>query len=466
MSSEIAIKVEKLSKCYQIYEQPRDRLKQFILPRLQRAVGMQPRQYHREFWALKDVSFEVKKGETVGIIGRNGSGKSTLLQLICGTLNPSSGSIQTHGRIAALLELGSGFNPEFTGRENVYLNCALLGLSKDETDARFADIAAFADIGDFIKQPVKTYSSGMFVRLAFAVNIVSKPDIMIVDEALAVGDMNFQAKCMTALTRFQDSGGTVLFVSHDVGAVKSLCQQAVYLEHGQAAGAGSAPSVAEQYVRAMREEMSQEARRFSRVSSEFSSNDEPLAFSEESKKSSSNAPLASEWAFKRSEEFDRRVAILRYGSGGARVTCVELLDIEGDNLQLVAFNQEIRIVIYVESECEKEVSINFNILDDKKINLVACGFVQAGQDFMNMHAGCCYRIEYSLRLPLQEGIYSIRAQISSPLIKGQSADFLDVIEDSVVFRMERWEKATVWSKVHLFPGVNISEYHREKLEVI
>ena len=197
MSSEIAIKVENLSKCYHIYDQPRDRLKQMILPRMQRAIGMQPRQYFREFWALKDVSFEVKKGETVGIIGRNGSGKSTLLQMVCGTLNPTSGSIQTSGRIAALLELGSGFNPEFTGRENVYLNGAVLGLSRDEIDVRFDEIAAFAEIGEFIDQPVKTYSSGMMVRLAFAVAINVDPQILVVDEALSVGDELFQRKCFS-----------------------------------------------------------------------------------------------------------------------------------------------------------------------------------------------------------------------------------------------------------------------------
>ena len=231
MSSEIAIKVENLSKCYQIYGQPHDRLKQSIYPRLQRLVGKQPTQYFREFWALKDVSFEIKKGETVGIIGRNGSGKSTLLQMICGTLNPTRGNIQTNGRIAALLELGSGFNPEFTGRENVYMNAAVLGLSREETDARFDDIIAFADIGDFIEQPVKTYSSGMMVRLAFAVIAHVDADILVIDEALAVGDAVFTQKCMRYLRRFMEQG-TVLFVSHDTGSVSNLCQKAAWLDHG------------------------------------------------------------------------------------------------------------------------------------------------------------------------------------------------------------------------------------------
>ena len=189
MSSEdLAISVKNLSKCYQIYAQPRDRLKQFVLPQLQRFTGQAPKSYFSEFWALRDVSFDIKKGEVVGIIGRNGSGKSTLLQIICGTLHPTSGDIQTHGRIAALLELGSGFNPEFTGRENVYMNAAVLGLTSQEVDARFDAIAAFAEIGAFMEQPVKVYSSGMMVRLAFAVAINVEPEILIVDEALSVGD--------------------------------------------------------------------------------------------------------------------------------------------------------------------------------------------------------------------------------------------------------------------------------------
>lgn len=246
-SNEIAIRVEGLSKCYEIYATPRDRLKQFVMPRLQRLAGQAPKQYFREFWALKDVSFEIKKGETVGIIGRNGSGKSTLLQMICGTLNPTSGSIQTNGRIAALLELGSGFNPEFTGRENVYMNASVLGLSNEEIDARFSDIVAFAEIGDFIEQPVKTYSSGMMVRLAFAVIAHVDADILVVDEALAVGDAFFTQKCMRFLRSFMKSG-TVLFVSHDTGAVVNLCYTAVLLNRGQVVETGSPKNVIEHYL--------------------------------------------------------------------------------------------------------------------------------------------------------------------------------------------------------------------------
>ena len=250
MSSEdIAIRVNNLSKRYEIYGAPRDRLKQFVLPRLRRIIGKSHKQYFDEFWALKDVSFEIKKGETVGIIGRNGSGKSTLLQMICGTLTPTSGSIQTNGRIAALLELGSGFNPEFTGRENVYLNASVLGLSTQEIDARFDDIATFADIGQFIEQPVKTYSSGMYVRLAFAVIAHVDADILIIDEALAVGDAFFQQKCMRFLRTFQNKRGTVLFVSHDTGSLLSLCDKAVLLmPNASAMYLGDAETICKLYL--------------------------------------------------------------------------------------------------------------------------------------------------------------------------------------------------------------------------
>ena len=245
--TDIAISVQNLSKCYQIYDNPRDRLKQFVMPRMHRIAGNKPRQYFREFWALKDVSFEIKKGETVGIIGRNGSGKSTLLQMICGTLNPTSGSVQTNGRIAALLELGSGFNPEFTGRENVYLNAAVLGLSKEEIDARFESITTFADIGQFIEQPVKSYSSGMTVRLAFAISINIKPSILIIDEALAVGDAAFQRKCLRKIEELSLDGVTIIFVSHDTETVKKLCDRAIYLKNGCINGIGVTKEVCQLY---------------------------------------------------------------------------------------------------------------------------------------------------------------------------------------------------------------------------
>nr|WP_314529763.1 ABC transporter ATP-binding protein [uncultured Pseudomonas sp.] len=246
MCSEIAVQTTLLSKCYHLYDTPRDRLWQML------ARGK--KQFYREFWALKDVSLELRHGETVGIIGRNGSGKSTLLQLICGTLSATSGSIQSHGRVAALLELGSGFNPEFTGRENVYMNGSVLGLSRAEIELRFDEITAFANIGDFIDQPTKTYSSGMLVRLAFAVAVCVEPDILIVDEALAVGDASFQFKCLNRLETLTQQGTTLLFVSHDMGMVKRFCNRVVYLREGQVRASGTPEEMAELYLLEMRDE--------------------------------------------------------------------------------------------------------------------------------------------------------------------------------------------------------------------
>lgn len=239
MSSDIAIRVENITKTYQIYDKPQDRLKQ--------SLWRGRKQFYREFKALDNVSFEVRKGETVGIIGRNGSGKSTLLQIICGTLAPTSGTVEVNGRVAALLELGAGFNPEFTGKENVYMSASILGLSKEEIDARYDDIVAFADIGDFIHQPVKTYSSGMYVRLAFAVIAHVDADILVIDEALAVGDAFFAQKCMRFLREFMRER-TVLFVSHDIQAVINLCQSAVWMEKGRVRLFSDAKNVCEKYL--------------------------------------------------------------------------------------------------------------------------------------------------------------------------------------------------------------------------
>ncbi|WP_048491623.1 ABC transporter ATP-binding protein [Xanthomonas sp. NCPPB 1128] len=245
--SELAIRVSGASKCYQVYDKPHDRIKQALFPRVGRSLGLASRKYFKEFWALQDVSFEVRRGDTVGIIGRNGSGKSTLLQMICGTLSPTSGSIQVNGRVAALLELGAGFNPEFTGRENVFMSASILGLTHAEIEARLDRILAFADIGDFVDQPVKVYSSGMYVRLAFAVIAHVDADIMVVDEALAVGDAVFVQKCMRFLRAFRERG-TLLFVSHDTGSVLSFCQSALWLDKGVMRMHASAQETTQAYI--------------------------------------------------------------------------------------------------------------------------------------------------------------------------------------------------------------------------
>lgn len=242
---EIAISLNNVSKCFKRYARPVDRLKEILLPHQSAAD---------EFWALRDINLEVPKGQTLGVVGRNGSGKSTLLQILAGTLQPTTGQVTVNGRISALLELGSGFNPEFTGRQNVFFNGRLLGLSHQEIEAKFDEIAGFADIGDFIDQPVKTYSSGMFVRLAFAVAVNVYPEVLIVDEALAVGDVVFQHRCMRRMRALMDSGVTTLFVSHDSGAVKTLCNSAVMLHEGRIYTTGSPNAVIIEYMKLVTQE--------------------------------------------------------------------------------------------------------------------------------------------------------------------------------------------------------------------
>ena len=239
MSFDLAVHAEALSKSYRLYATPRDRLKQLF--------ATARHKYYREFAALSDVSFDVQRGETVGIIGRNGSGKSTLLQIVCGTLQPSAGRIATQGRIAAILELGAGFSPEFSGRENIFLNGYIVGLTQKEIEARLDAICAFADIGDFIEQPIKTYSTGMVVRLAFAVMAHVDADILVIDEALAVGDARFVQKCMRFLRAFKERG-TLLFVSHDTSAVSSLCDRVLWLDSGRLKAIGASKHVCELYL--------------------------------------------------------------------------------------------------------------------------------------------------------------------------------------------------------------------------
>lgn len=239
MLSSLAIQVINLTKIYHIYTNPKDRLLQML--------WRGSRQYYKVFSALNNVSFDVNKGDSVGILGHNGAGKSTLLQLLTGTLTPTSGKIYANGRIAALLELGAGFNPEFTGKENVYMNATILGLSKKEIDKKYEDILAFADIGDFIHRPVKTYSSGMYVRLAFSVAVHIDPEILIIDEALAVGDIRFQMKCLQHMESLKAKGTTILFVSHSPEQVKRFCNKAIWLEAGEIKAIGSSSEICDQY---------------------------------------------------------------------------------------------------------------------------------------------------------------------------------------------------------------------------
>lgn len=414
MSSDIAIKVENLSKCYQIYDKPRDRLLQML--------SRGRKQYFREFWALKDASFEVKKGETVGIIGRNGSGKSTLLQLICGTLNPTSGTIKVNGRIAALLELGSGFNPEFTGRENVKLSASLYGLTQDEIEACFGEIEAFAEIGEFIDQPVKTYSSGMYVRLAFAVSINVHPDILIVDEALAVGDAAFQAKCMARLKALMNAGTTVLFVSHDTASIRNLCQRVLWLNHGDMVAYGEPEPVIGKYVAEMhlatnsglsqlRESASvkDETSNFSQAIDNLARMDDCCSFAEG-------------WR--------------RYGDGRATIANVQLLNSQYLPAETLYLREEFVIRILIRAKAPVENPAFGFSFRDLKGNQVT-GSVTTNHKaptIRHLEAGKEYVVEIRGQNILSQGVYTLNLGVESVIEPNVAHEFVDVVENAIVFR--------------------------------
>ena len=454
MSSDVAIRVSTLSKCYQIYDNPRDRLKQFVLPRVKRAIGREPNNYYREFWALVDVSFEVNRGETVGIIGRNGSGKSTLLQMICGTLAPTVGIVETQGRIAALLELGSGFNPEFSGRENIYMNGAVMGLNQEEITSRFNDIAAFAEIGQFIEQPVKTYSSGMFTRLAFACAIHVDPEILIVDEALSVGDAQFQARCMSKMKQITESGCTVLFVSHDITSVKNFCQKAIYLEAGHIKASGLAGDVADLYLHDVREAMIRENARYAM---ETDIRDRATARTSTPAQQAQGSP-----EFLIDPSFDERVQLFRQGTGAVRVRAVQLLDEDDHEIQLALFRQRAKLRIHIEFlEDVQGVFVGYHMRDYKNVELVGSGSTIENDELFNGRVGDRMVVEFATELTLHSGVYNITAVVSVPLIKNKTALFLDYVENILFFEIMEREPNRIWSKVYIDAPMKVWKYPLE-----
>lgn len=428
-SNDIAIRVQSLSKCYHIYDNPRDRLKQFFVPRLQRLARQTPKQYFREFWALKDVSFEIKKGETVGIIGRNGSGKSTLLQMICGTLNPTSGSIQTNGRIAALLELGSGFNPEFSGRENVYMNASVLGLSNEETEERFDDIVAFADIGDFIAQPVKTYSSGMMVRLAFAVIAHVDADILVIDEALAVGDAFFTQKCMRFLRGFMKTG-TVLFVSHDTGSIKSLCNYAVWLEKGRVLQEGEPKDVCDLYLEAFYE--AQQGKSSTTKLKDFNKTDDSLQFKDQRLAFINASNLRNDLQI---FKFDPDAA--SFGKGGAKIHDVCLLDENEHPLAWIVGGEKVilRIRVHAYQDLDSPI-VGFFVKDRLGQTLFGDNtFLSYREQFVHCQEGGEIQADFVFYMPLlPSGEYSITIAIANGTQEIHEQQHW--IHDAVLFKSE------------------------------
>jgi lipopolysaccharide transport system ATP-binding protein len=416
-----AIRVDNLSKCYQIYARPEHRLLQSLF--------RGKRQYFREFWALHDVSFEVRKGETVGIIGRNGSGKSTLLQMICGTLAPSSGELKLNGKVAALLELGAGFNPEFTGKENVYMNASILGLSQAEIDARYRDIAEFADIGDFINQPVKTYSSGMFVRLAFAVIAHVDADILVIDEALAVGDAFFTQKCMRFLRKFKESG-TVLFVSHDTAAVVNLCQRAVWLEAGRIRMHGSAKEVSEAYLEAV-----YEAQQGASAVPKGAGARPPAADPDRPK--AGRRPQAAAPAHIEIEQFSFDPDKPAFGAGGASIVAVQLRDArEQESAKWIAGGES--VVVSVHCKAERDIArpiIGFYVRD--RLGQILFGdntYLSYLENPVRIKPGQEIEARFEFAMPLlPTGDYSICAAIA----EGTQTDHVQYhwMHDALIFRV-------------------------------
>jgi lipopolysaccharide transport system ATP-binding protein len=434
-SDDIAIRVSNLSKTYLIYEAPRDRLKQFVLPRLQRMAGKAPKQYYREFHALIDVSFEVRKSEVVGIVGRNGSGKSTLLQIICGTLTPTGGTVETTGRIAALLELGSGFNPDFTGRENVYLNAAVLGLSQAEIEVRFDDIAAFADIGDFIDQPVKTYSSGMVVRLAFAVAINVDPEIMIIDEALAVGDELFQRKCFSRIEAIRAAGATILFVSHAGSTIVELCDRAVLMDAGERLATGLPKQIVGRYQKLLyapadaRESIREQIRRM----------DELFAKAPNQNQGSAEEGVTPNLHVQEQQEsFDPNLkpsSTIEYESRGVLIDTPAVLTLEGQQVNNLVRNKIYRYTYAV--RFAKDVSnVRFGMMIKTTTGLELGGAASANSApdcLAHVTAGSVYQVEFRFCCALNTGVYFLNAGVLGE-IDGEEV-YLHRLIDIAVFRV-------------------------------
>jgi ABC-type polysaccharide/polyol phosphate transport system ATPase subunit len=384
-----ALRVESISKQYRIYNRPSDRLKETVTRGRWKA--------HREFWALKDISFEVEPGTTTGIIGPNGSGKSTLLQIITGTLEPTHGRVWLEGRISALLELGAGFNAEFTGIENIFMNASLLGLSKAETEALLPEIASFAEIGDFIYQPLKTYSSGMYVRLAFAVAIAVSPQILIIDEALAVGDAVFQHRCTRRIKEMQENGTTILFVSHDPGAIRALCSRAILLNQGRMEADGPPAEVLARYQKVI---MAQEA-----------------AYAQAELVREKPQPAAD-------EQSSAPQFTYRHGNGSAEILKVELLNESHEAIAIVESGQlvHLRMQVVFNDEVLDPV-YGFIIRNRHGIHLYGTNTrVQGIRDGL-IKPGARMETTFSFNCWLAPDLYSISIAVHSP--EAVSFDWLD-----------------------------------------
>jgi len=424
MSSDPVIHAKGVGKNYRLYASPRDRLKQLF--------ASSRHKYYREFAALADVSFDVERGETVGIIGRNGSGKSTLLQIVCGTLQPTAGRIATRGRIAAILELGAGFSPEFSGRENIFLNGYIVGLTQPEIEARLDAICAFADIGDFIEQPIKTYSTGMVVRLAFAVMAHVDAEILVIDEALAVGDARFVQKCMRFLREFKERG-TLLFVSHDTTAVSSLCDRVLWLDGGRVKSLGPSKQVCELYLENLLETTQGGTRETAapRAALARDRNPEAPARDQRLDKLQASEHRTDVQVF----EFDP--ASTSFGKRGARIVDVRMLHPDGERLAWAVGGETVVVSIDVEAlESLASPIVGFLVRDRLGQYIFGDNTFLTSQDRpLKLAAGETARARFKFDLPLlPPGNYSIAVAIADGLQQDHVQH--EWIHDALIFRVE------------------------------
>lgn len=379
----VAVAVAGLSKAYRLYRRPSDRLREFLWPRRQRG---------KTFWALRDISLDIPQGQVLGLIGPNGSGKSTLLQLIAGVLRPTTGTVAARGRVTALLELGAGFNPEFTGRENIALNAALLGLSAAEARAHTPAIIEFAGIGEFLDQPVKVYSSGMYVRLAFAIAVSVQPDILIVDEALAVGDAYFQQRCIRRMRQFRDEGKTIIFVSHDTAAVKALCDRAILLREGRIADDGRPDQVVQHYLTVL------EAQSFQRPASD----------------AVSGQPAAGDDGDDPAIERELPNVDARHGSGAARIIGLACYDEAGRRTDSLTTGEALTVRISVRfREAVARPNVGFVLRDRLGSDLAGTNSALEGVALPAGEPGAIQTVEFRMALPeLHPGPYSLSPTVA------------------------------------------------------
>ena len=440
-SNTTAIRLENISKVYKIYERPLDRLKESLHPFHKR--------YSREFYALQDISLDIKKGDTIGFIGRNGAGKSTLLKIITGVVTPSSGTMTVNGRIASLLELGAGFNPDMTGIENIYMNGTIMGCSQQEMEARLDDIVAFADIGDFIYQPVKMYSSGMFARVAFAVNAFVEPDILIVDEALSVGDAFFQSKCIDKMKHMMDNGVTVLFVSHDMAAIRSLCQRGVFLSKGRIVFSGKAEEAAEKYfaekVRSEQEVV-------------------PAKEKDKAKLQRKTRQVSDDSVFYADNHiFLQHASYQRTQNGKADFYNVQLLDEEGNELSLVQYGQRVCLrMTFFAHEDIPALGFAYHIRSANGVEVVYSDTHLDGKPLLSVQQNGKYILDWSFEVSLQAGTYNLAACMSMPqdLTIGK-VDFCDFVPCAVQFSVVTEPDAHVYGYVHWPNEVQVKQYNEE-----